>query len=466
MIVHEGEIYAIGPQFRASLTEALQVREPAPRQLGFLEDGLEDGDRMTLVTTLPQQGVAVMRIQGAILRDSRWFPVTWQTIRADLEFLQQRESVSGVVLVLDTPGGAEMGCQEICDLIDNFGKPITAFVAGYAMSAGYRIACHCDAIYATQSAAIGGIGTMINLLDRSKQYAAEGLEVVSLSTAPLKTIGVEGLPITEEQRAFLMSRVVRMQQAFGASLSKRGLTGQQQSVISDGRYWDAAEALQLGMIDGIKPISEVIGGMVPPSGVRSPSIVSAGHQEGSDMTKAVSDPPAVDAGQQTPVVTTAVPATAAVQSISIAEIEQLCPGADPAFILQQAKIPGVTEVGVLKAFSAHQQQQIVALQAEQKLDATLKTAPAGSNAVSQSAASGSQKNGIAGDVISQFEMAIEEAVKGGAQRSMALSTIVTEQPELHQSYLTALRSLTPEQKSARRQRNASRVLSRDFAASN
>jgi signal peptide peptidase SppA len=377
--------------------------------------------------------------------------------------------------VIDSPGGSAMGCQEACDIAEQMSKPIVAFVAGYGCSAAYRFACYCDQIFATKSAQVGSIGTALLVEDRSKQYAEAGVEVVAATTGEFKSFGRDGLPVTAEHRQFMAERVAVEQAGFVASLTARGLTPEQQAKVSDGRYWSAAEALQLGLIDGIKSVTEVTDGAVLLVGNSVPGVVvdvkdteqliPAGQIEGSDIVSGGTGQPAAQTGE--------------VQVISIAEIKQLCPGASSDFILQQAELPDNTKVKVLQSFQALLNERIDSLKKsndeaaaakqqadveQQRIDATLGKQPVGSTTLTQSVADGATGKGLTGGVIQQFESLVDEAVKGGASRQSAVGIVVQENPEMHGQYLAAIKQMTPEQKDARRRRHIG-VLSGDFSRS-
>jgi len=458
VITIEGELFSVDARFEQQMRDAVQsAYAPAVDQRvsysyasGYSQS---PEDRPSLIVSLPLNGtgVAVVQISGAIVRGSSYYYPAWDIIAQDLKFLADRATVTGVVLLLDTPGGSAMGCEEVCDIVDQYKKPIVAYVAGYGCSAGYRLACHCDQIYATKSAQLGSIGTAMVLMDTSKQYEEEGVKVVSISTGPLKAIGQRGMPITDEQKMFLADVVAREQAGFVRSLTARGLTAEQQSAVASGGYWSAAEALQMGLIDGIKSVDEVISDAVSlvqslePELPESDQETKAGKVEGSDeMTTNVTGQPGAETGVK--------------QGITIAEIKQLCPGATADFVLQQAEIAENSAVKVLQAFSAVQMGEIEKLKASQALTVVVGTAAVGSTQLTQVPAEGSAGTGLAGDVFQQFEGLLDEAIKGGMPRQQALQSVMTEHPELHQQYVSAFRKITPEQVSARRQRAGGQVV--------
>ena len=477
MIAFQGEVYSVAPQFQQRLEQQLAEQPPARDQVPTAKQmGLFDEDRPTMIRTLPMTGVAVVRVAGLIERDSYW-RASWQTLAADLRLLDARQGVSAILIDIDSTGGVEMGCRELCDVIDGLQKPVVAYVSGYAMSAAYRFACHCNQIFATPSANVGSIGTMINLIDYSRQYMEEGLEVVSASTGPFKTMGVSGLPITAEQRAFLQERCDRMQAGFARSLSQRGITGQQLAEVSDGRYWDAEQALQLRLIDGIKTMEQVVADMVsaaaaptrsgpagsatqenemaknsqteaaPADGQQS-VVVADGQQSAAATTQAAASPVVTQqaaTGQQS----AASQQTATERPATIAEIRQACEGADSDFVLAQAE-QALPLPRVLQNFVAHQAALLRSMQADNSVAAVVQTQPAGSNALSGAPANGVQ----VADVIERFEKIVADHVSAGVPRQSALRAAIGGDPELHRSYLQALQSMTPEQSALRRAKNA------------
>jgi signal peptide peptidase SppA len=466
VIIHNGELFALDPRFEM---QAAEVTREVQQRVSY---GMQSDDRPTLITQMPLGGVgpAVMQVSGCIYRgESRWYS-TWETIIEDLKLLESRQNVSVVAMLIDSAGGIAMGCEEACDFIDSMKKPVVAYVTGYACSAAYRLICHCDKIYATKSAQLGSIGTLLRIDDFSEAYKQAGIEVVAASTGSFKSFGQHGMPVTAEHRAFMQERVAVDQAGFVRSLTARGLSAEQQAVVSDCRYWSAPEALQLGLIDGIKSVTEVIEGAVSlvqslepvvsseddDDEVESEQLSAAGQLEGSDtMSKDVAGQPGADAGVK--------------QGISTTEIKQLCPGATADFVLQQfealqAEPNPSAQVKVLQSFQALQKAELEALKSNQSLAGVVGTDKVGSTQLTQAPAEGDAGKSLVGGVIQQFEGLVNEAIKAGMPRQQALRSVASENQQMHGQYIDALRKLTPQQVAARRAVNAGRVLSNDFSA--
>jgi len=75
------------------------------------------------------------------------------------------DRVKGILLYIDTPGGASDDCAAIYRALSNykakFGVPIYAYVDGMCASAGMYIACVADKIYASPSSVIGSVGVRL-----------------------------------------------------------------------------------------------------------------------------------------------------------------------------------------------------------------------------------------------------------------------------------------------------------------
>ncbi len=86
------------------------------------------------------------------------------TIKEQLAELAEDESVDGVILEVDSPGGTIFGSQAIADGVSAYqeetGKPVVAFVGGISASGGVYAMAGADEIYADHGTLVGSIGVI------------------------------------------------------------------------------------------------------------------------------------------------------------------------------------------------------------------------------------------------------------------------------------------------------------------
>lgn len=100
------------------------------------------------VEAAPSQRVAIVKIEGAIN------PGTISYARHAFDMARENDAPA-VILELDTPGGYINSAEEIRRVMDEFNRPIHAFVRPNAISAGAYLALAADSIYMVPGATIG-----------------------------------------------------------------------------------------------------------------------------------------------------------------------------------------------------------------------------------------------------------------------------------------------------------------------
>ena len=128
------------------------------------------------------------------------------------------QSVQGIMLDINSPGGSVAGVPELADAISAASevKPVMAYTDGEMASAAYWLAAGAKAIYATKSAVVGSIGVYIPWMDSSAFYAANGrkVEVIRNAGADLKGMGIPGTSLSDDQRAHLQEHVDQVAKMF------------------------------------------------------------------------------------------------------------------------------------------------------------------------------------------------------------------------------------------------------------
>jgi signal peptide peptidase SppA len=166
---------------------------------------------------------------------------------------QTDDDVDELVLEVDSPGGAVLGTEALGKAIAASRKPVVAHVLHMMASAALFAGSQASKIIARPGALIGSIGTYAVLVDSSRQAEQAGVRVHVMRAGEHKGAGTPGAPISERQLAEVQARVDRASAVFIAAVAAgRDMPEARVRELATGATWEADEALQLGLIDGIE----------------------------------------------------------------------------------------------------------------------------------------------------------------------------------------------------------------------
>lgn len=190
----------------------------------------------------PRIGVA--RIEGMILDSA--------DIVAWLDYLQHNNSVHGVLLYINSGGGAVVPSQEIHAAVARLAadKPVVAYMSTAAASGGYYAAVAADYIVASPSTLTGSIGVRMELANMQKLFETIGVGQQTLSSGPMKEAGTPFRPLRPDEEEYLQSIVQDMYEVFIADVAAgRKMPVEDVRGIADGRAYTGRQAFNLGLID-------------------------------------------------------------------------------------------------------------------------------------------------------------------------------------------------------------------------
>lgn len=193
--------------------------------------------------------IAVVELTGMIL-DSK-------EIVKRLYSLSEDDSVKGIVLRIDSPGGAVGPSQEIYTAIKNIKsvKPVVASMGSMAASGGLYSALGASKIVAQPGTLTGSIGVIIQFPNMTKIADQVGFKMVTVKSGKLKDVGNTFRPMTETDLEFLQSTVDSIyDDFFRAVVESRGLEPAMVKKFADGRIITGAQAVELQLIDAIGDI--------------------------------------------------------------------------------------------------------------------------------------------------------------------------------------------------------------------
>lgn len=238
--------------------------------------GTASGTATTALTTVWGSGSQVLRavpVTGVILADSSDGALLstgtyGYEVADELDSLTADDS-SGVVLLVNTPGGSIAGSRAISDAIDRYqertGQPVLVHVSSTSASGGVYSTATADEIIADHGAMVGSIGVIFgpfvhydgvvatsgSLLE-SGVTTTGGITTEYLTEGTGKDFGNPYRPMTDEERAVYQASLSAEYDAFVAHVSSN--RGIDESTIRDtmgAHLFGTAQAEAFGLIDGV-----------------------------------------------------------------------------------------------------------------------------------------------------------------------------------------------------------------------
>ncbi|MBI3535639.1 MAG: signal peptide peptidase SppA, partial [Deltaproteobacteria bacterium] len=212
-------------------------------------------------------GVGVIEINGVILDSKK--------ILQKLERFEENDTIKGIVLRVNSPGGAVAPSQEIYEAVKKYSKPVVTSIGSVGASGAYYIACGTKKIFASQGTLTGSIGVIMEFVNLEKLYEWAKVKRYSIKTGRFKEVGAEYQEMTDEERVLVQTMVddvlVQFKKAVGEG---RHLTAGQVDAIADGRVLTGNQAKQAKLIDEFGSLKEAIDEIAKMSGIKGkPQII-------------------------------------------------------------------------------------------------------------------------------------------------------------------------------------------------
>lgn len=133
---------------------------------------LEDED-------IPENATAHIKIEGPLTYETECGIAGMDEMSYTVRELRNNPKITGMLLVINSPGGTVTGTQKLADSLLSFGKekPIVAFVDGMAASGAYWLASSAhQVIAANNTVQFGSIGVQMSFADVQPYYEKMGLK--------------------------------------------------------------------------------------------------------------------------------------------------------------------------------------------------------------------------------------------------------------------------------------------------
>ncbi|MGO9926357.1 MAG: signal peptide peptidase SppA, partial [Mycobacterium sp.] len=204
---------------------------------------------------------AVVTIDGAIVNGRggpQFLPLGTSaagadTITAALREAAADDSVSAIVLRVDSPGGVVTASETIWREVKRArerGKPVVASMGTVAASGGYYVSMCADAIVANPGTITGSIGVITGKLVVHDLKERLGVGSDTVRTNANADAWSADTPFTPEQKAHREAEADLLYADFVERVAEgRNLTTEAVDVVARGRVWTGADAFERGLVD-------------------------------------------------------------------------------------------------------------------------------------------------------------------------------------------------------------------------
>lgn len=196
-----------------------------------------------------QDEIAVITINGAVTYDSsnstKIFTSASQIENA-LNEANSNPNVKAIVLDINSKGGSQVACEEITDDIKKSSKPVVAYIGDKGLDESYLLASSADAIVASPSSSVGGIG--LSFIDSNKYSKTKLTGVYNEDYLKLKKSNernadnlINGQKMIDQDYTQFIKSIAENRNLKPSYLAK----------LAHGKRYNGNEAKNLGLIDKI-----------------------------------------------------------------------------------------------------------------------------------------------------------------------------------------------------------------------
>jgi len=193
-----------------------------------------------------QNHIARVSISGVITED--------RDLLKMLKKIENDDTVKGVLLAINSPGGTTVGGEAIFEAVRAIAKkkPVVTSVSALAASAGYMIAAASDHIVARRTSIVGSIGVIFQYPQAHELLNKLGLALKEIKSSPLKA---EPSPfhVPPPEAEEVIRELISDSYIWFVDLvtDRRPLSRAQVLVLADGRIYSGDRSLKNKLIDAL-----------------------------------------------------------------------------------------------------------------------------------------------------------------------------------------------------------------------
>ena len=209
----------------------------------------------------PPGSIAIHRIMGTVTKQDQYCgPSGTETLMRNMANADRHQNIGAHLLEIDSGGGEATNIETVARYIRNeIKKPVIAWFNGVAASAAYYIAASADEIYSSKETDIvGSIGTMITFADFKSFYESQGLKIHEIYADQSVLKNADFQEALEGNYNGLKEGLLNPYAQRFIDTVKEFRPQLQTKEAFQGKTYMTAEAIQIGMIDGMKKFDHAV----------------------------------------------------------------------------------------------------------------------------------------------------------------------------------------------------------------
>lgn len=214
---------------------------------------------------LSTPNLAIIKLEGEITQIDE--------ILENITKATQDEHIKGVLLHVDSPGGALAPSIELSMAIKRLSehKPVVAYAAGSMTSGSYYASIWADHIMANPGAFIGSIGVLFQAPNVAELAKKLGISEQIITAGEYKQMGTFTREWSAKEKGALKELIDDAYALFVSDVAKaRGLDASNPNSFANARVFIAQKALHVKLIDTIGSLHEAKAKVEELSAVQSP----------------------------------------------------------------------------------------------------------------------------------------------------------------------------------------------------
>ncbi len=227
----------------------------APVAIGIALLGSRSNTDEDLLAGAVGKKIGLIRISDVIYSSEKYV--------SELKEFRRDNSIAGVVVRVNSPGGSVAPSQEIYSEIMKYrqvGKPLVVSMDNVAASGGYYLSAAAEKIFANPGTLTGSFGVIMRFPQVSELSEKIGIKMNTVKAGKYKDIASAHREMDPTEKELLQSLLDDTHEQFIEHIAwGRGMAIDSVRMLADGRIFTGRQAHSLGLVDTLGGLEDALG---------------------------------------------------------------------------------------------------------------------------------------------------------------------------------------------------------------